>query len=112
MDETWQVMRLSSIAIGRHPICRAIQRLAERRIGMRAGRGIDVGDMSQPARRSDVERARQPTRGALDAEFWLTPMPDRRWSRDEREEKYAGLMVRARRLAIDPGRWDAEPISR
>ena len=38
----------------------------------------------------------------LDADIWLTPMPDRRLSREEREEMSAVMMVREDRLDIDP----------
>jgi penicillin-insensitive murein endopeptidase len=41
----------------------------------------------------------------LDADIWLTPMPDRRLSREEREETSAVMMVRTDRLDIDPGAW-------
>ncbi len=41
----------------------------------------------------------------LDADIWLTPMPNRRLSREEREETSAVMMVRADRLDIDPGAW-------
>ena len=56
------------------------------------------------ARRSDVHRARQPT-GGLDADIWLTPMPNRELSRNEREEMSAVMMVRSDRLDIDPHVW-------
>jgi penicillin-insensitive murein endopeptidase len=41
----------------------------------------------------------------LDADIWLTPMPNRRLSREEREETSAVMMVRADRLDIDPAVW-------
>jgi penicillin-insensitive murein endopeptidase len=41
----------------------------------------------------------------LDADVWLTPMPDRRFTREERELTSATDMVRADRLDIDPGTW-------
>ena len=41
----------------------------------------------------------------LDADIWLTPMPNRQLSRDEREEMSAVMMVRADRLDIDPNVW-------
>ena len=41
----------------------------------------------------------------LDADIWLTPMPDRQLSRNEREETSAVMMVRADRLDIDPAAW-------
>jgi penicillin-insensitive murein endopeptidase len=41
----------------------------------------------------------------LDADIWLTPMPKRQLSRNEREEMSATNMVRADRLDIDPAVW-------
>jgi penicillin-insensitive murein endopeptidase len=41
----------------------------------------------------------------LDADIWLTPMPDRRLSRAEREQMSAVDMVRPDRLDIDPAAW-------
>ena len=38
----------------------------------------------------------------LDADIWLTPMPNRQLSRNEREEMSAVMMVRGDRLDIDP----------
>ena len=43
----------------------------------------------------------------LDADIWLTPMPNRRLSRAEREEMSATNMVRDDWLDIDPARLDA-----
>ena len=39
----------------------------------------------------------------LDADIWLTPMPDRMLSREEREFMSAVNMVREDRRDIDPG---------
>ena len=41
----------------------------------------------------------------LDADIWLTPMPNRTLSRNEREEMSATMMVRHDRLDIDPSVW-------
>jgi penicillin-insensitive murein endopeptidase len=41
----------------------------------------------------------------LDADIWLTPMPNRQLSRNEREETSAVMMVRTDRLDIDPHAW-------
>ena len=38
----------------------------------------------------------------LDADIWLTPMPDHQLSREEREEMSAVMMVRDDRLDVDP----------
>src|SRR5437667_183876 len=41
----------------------------------------------------------------IDADIWLTPMPNRQLSRNEREEMSAVMMVREDRLDIDPHAW-------
>jgi penicillin-insensitive murein endopeptidase len=44
----------------------------------------------------------------LDADIWLTPMPNRQLSRGEREEMSATDMVRADKLDVDENRWTAD----
>jgi penicillin-insensitive murein endopeptidase len=66
--------------------------------------GILVGDMSQP-RGGPMLTGHASHQVGLDADIWLTPMPDRRLSREEREETSAVMMVRADRLDIDPSAW-------
>jgi penicillin-insensitive murein endopeptidase len=44
----------------------------------------------------------------LDADIWLTPMPDRTLSREEREFMSAVNMVREDRRDIDPEVWTRE----
>jgi penicillin-insensitive murein endopeptidase len=46
----------------------------------------------------------------LDADVWLTPMPDRTLSREERESMSATMMVRKDRLDIDPAAWTPKHI--
>jgi penicillin-insensitive murein endopeptidase len=41
----------------------------------------------------------------LDADIWLTPMPDRELSRREREEMSATMVVAANRKDVDPAVW-------
>ena len=68
--------------------------------------GILVGDMSQP-RGGPMFTGHASHQVGLDADIWLTPMPNRQLSRNEREEMSAVMMVRADRLDIDPKRLDA-----
>ena len=63
--------------------------------------GILVGDMSQP-RGGPMFTGHASHQVGLDADIWLTPMPDRQLSRKEREEMSAVMMVRDDRLDIDP----------
>ena len=66
--------------------------------------GILVGDMSQP-RGGPMLTGHASHQVGLDADIWLTPMPDRQLSREEREEMPAVMMVRPDRLDIDPNVW-------
>jgi penicillin-insensitive murein endopeptidase len=47
----------------------------------------------------------------LDADVWLTPMPNRQLSRNEREEMSAVMMVRSDRLDIDPHAWTPDHLA-
>jgi penicillin-insensitive murein endopeptidase len=103
--ETWQVMRLSRNRNWGHPDLVALVERLSVRIHKEAGwPGILVGDMSQP-RGGPMLTGHASHQVGLDADIWLTPMPDRRFSREEREEKSAMMMVRPDRLDIDPDVW-------
>jgi penicillin-insensitive murein endopeptidase len=66
--------------------------------------GILVGDMSQP-RGGPMITGHASHQVGLDADVWLTPMPDHQLSRTEREEMSAVMMVRPDRLDVDPHVW-------
>lgn len=103
--ETWQVMRLSRNRYWGHPdLVALLQRLAAKAHKDAGWPGILVGDMSQP-RGGPMFTGHASHQIGLDADIWLTPMPDRRLSRNEREEMSAVMMVRADRLDIDPNTW-------
>jgi penicillin-insensitive murein endopeptidase len=102
---TWQVMRLSRNRNWAHPdMVKLLERLSAK-VHKEAGwPGILVGDMSQP-RGGPMITGHASHQVGLDADVWLTPMPDRRLSREEREEMSAVMMVRADRLDVDPTVW-------
>ena len=103
--ETWQVMRLSRNRYWAHPdMVALVRRLATRAHKDAGWPGILVGDMSQP-RGGPMLTGHASHQVGLDADIWLTPMPNRRLSRNEREEMSAIMMVRADRLDIDPNVW-------
>ena len=103
--ETWQVMRLSRNRYWGHPnLVALLKRLADKAHKDAGWPGILVGDMSQP-RGGPMFTGHASHQVGLDADIWLTPMPDRRLSREEREETSAVMMVRADRLDIDPSAW-------
>lgn len=102
---TWQVMRLSRNRNWALPeTVRLIERIADKAHEQAGWPGILVGDMSQP-RGGPMLTGHASHQIGLDADIWLTPMPNRRLSRNEREEMSAVMMVRRDRLDIDPAAW-------
>ena len=102
----WQVMRPSRNRMWGTPyLVDFIERLSPKapRVGWP---GLLVGDMSQP-RGGPMLTGHASHQLGLDADVWLTPMPDHRMSRAEREETSATDMVRSDRLDIDPRGLDA-----
>jgi penicillin-insensitive murein DD-endopeptidase len=103
--ETWQVMRLSRNRNWAHPDMVALLKRLSAKVHKDAGwPGILVGDMSQP-RGGPMFTGHASHQVGLDADIWLTPMPNRTLSRNEREEMSAVMMVRPDRLDIDPNVW-------
>jgi penicillin-insensitive murein endopeptidase len=102
--DTWQVMRLSRNRNWGYPDMIALLK----RLSVKAHRdgwpGILVGDIAQP-RGGPALSGHASHQIGLDADIWLTPMPDRRLSREEREEMSAVMMVREDRLDVDPKVW-------
>jgi penicillin-insensitive murein endopeptidase len=103
--DTWQVMRLSRNRYWAHPdLVKLLERLSVKAHKDAGWPGILVGDMSQP-RGGPMITGHASHQVGLDADIWLTPMPNRRLSREEREEMSAVMTVRADRLDIDPKVW-------
>jgi len=100
---TWQVMRLSRNRNWGHPkLVAFLERLADQ--APKTGwRGLLVGDMSQP-RGGPMITGHASHQVGLDADIWLTPMPNREFTRLEREEKLATMVVRDDREDVDPHR--------
>ena len=102
---TWQVMRLSRNRMWGHPdLIAFMHRLAEKVPKVSGWNGILVGDMSQP-RGGPMLTGHTSHQVGLDADIWLTPMPNRELTRLEREEMSATMMVREDRKDIDPSVW-------
>lgn len=100
--DTWQVMRLSRNRYWGHPAMIALlKRLAANAHKDAGWPGILVGDIGQP-RGGPALSGHASHQIGLDADVWLTPMPDRELSREDREEMSAVMMVRDDRLDIDP----------
>ena len=103
--QTWQVMRLSRNRNWGHPaLVSFLERLTARVPRINGWPGLLVGDMSQP-RGGPMLTGHASHQLGLDADIWLTPMPDRRLSRAEREELSATNLVRPDKLDVDPARY-------
>jgi penicillin-insensitive murein endopeptidase len=102
---TWQVMRLSRNRNWGHPdLIQLLQRLSARVPQINGWPGLLVGDVSQP-RGGPMITGHASHQVGLDADIWLTPMPDHRLTRSEREELSATDMVRPDLLDVDPSVW-------
>jgi penicillin-insensitive murein endopeptidase len=101
---TWQVMRLSRNRNWGHPeLIKFLERLSTK--AAKAGwPGLLVGDMSQP-RGGPMITGHASHQVGLDADIWLTPMPNRTLTRQEREEMSATMAVAESRLDVDPRVW-------
>lgn len=101
----WQVMRLSRNRNWAHPdMVALIEKLAAKVHKTAGWPGLLIGDMAQP-RGGPMITGHASHQVGLDADIWLTPMPNRMLSRNEREEMSAVNMVRADKLDIDPRVW-------
>ena len=109
--DTWQVMRLSRNRYWALPDMVALVKRLSAKAKKDAGwNGILVGDMSQP-RGGPMLTGHASHQVGLDADIWLTPMPNRLLSREEREEMSAVMMVAPDRLDVDPKVWTPTHIN-
>jgi len=103
--ETWQVMRLSRNRNWGHPqLIGLLQRLSAKMPSINGWPGLLIGDIAQP-RGGPMITGHASHQIGLDADVWLTPMPERRLSRLEREEMSATNVVRSDWLDVDPAVW-------
>ncbi len=101
----WQVMRLSRNRNWGHPaLIRFLEKLAAKVHKAGNWNGLLVGDMSQP-RGGPMISGHASHQVGLDADIWLTPMPDHELTRAEREEMSAINMVAEDRRDVDPSVW-------
>ena len=100
--EVWQVMRLSRNRNWGHPeLVRMVRRLAEDAAANDGWPGLLVGDLSQP-RGGPMLTGHNSHQIGLDADIWLTPMPERRFSAGEREQLAATSMLAKDGIHADP----------
>jgi penicillin-insensitive murein DD-endopeptidase len=102
--DTWQVMRLSRNRNWGHPILVEFLEKLAAQAPKTGWHGLLVGDMSQP-RGGPMRTGHASHQIGLDADIWLTPMPDRELTRQEREEMSATMIVAEDRRDVDPNVW-------
>ena len=103
--ENWQVMRLARNRNWGHPhLVSLLERLAKRGPDSAKWPGLLVGDISQP-RGGPMLTGHASHQIGLDADVWLTPMPDRRLNTDERENMSATNLVAPDWMDVEPKLW-------
>src|SRR5262245_27899300 len=101
----WQTMRLSRNRNWGHPkLVALVEKLALEAKEKDGWPGLLVGDLSQP-RGGPMLTGHASHQVGLDADIWLTPMPDRRLSEKEREDLSATSMLAADQVSVDPNLW-------
>jgi penicillin-insensitive murein endopeptidase len=102
--KSWQVMRLSRNRNWGHPSLVAFLEHLASQAPKTGWHGLLVGDMSQP-RGGPMRTGHASHQVGLDADIWLTPMPNRELTRVEREEMSATMVVAEDRKDVDPNVW-------
>jgi penicillin-insensitive murein endopeptidase len=98
----WQVMRLSRNRMWGHPtLISLVERLATESKEKDGWPGLLVGDIAQP-RGGPMTSGHASHQVGLDADVWLTRMPDKRLSEKEREDISATSMLAADDISVDP----------
>ena len=100
----WQVMRLSRNRNWGHPNLIALLEKLSRDSAKTGWNGLLVGDISQP-RGGPMLTGHASHQVGLDADIWLTPMPNRRFTNQEREDVSAVSMLKANSLYVDQNKW-------
>jgi len=101
----WQVMRPSRNRAWGHPVLIAfLEQLAQKLPGEAGWPGLLVGDIAQP-RGGPMLTGHGSHQIGLDADIWLTPMPNRRLSPAERDRISARDVVARDGIDIDPTAW-------
>jgi penicillin-insensitive murein endopeptidase len=103
----WQVMRPSRDRAWGHPVLIAfIERLSAKLAAAAGWPGFLIGDIAQP-RGGPMLTGHGSHQIGLDADIWLTPMPNRRLTPAERDEMSATDVVAAGGLGVNPAVWNS-----
>ncbi|WP_372423988.1 penicillin-insensitive murein endopeptidase [Salinarimonas chemoclinalis] len=101
----WRVMRVSRNRNWGHPdLVALLERLAAATPEAVGWPGLLVGDLAQP-RGGPMIWGHASHQNGLDADVWLTPMPETGVDRPARETMMATSVVRADRRDVDPAVW-------
>ncbi len=100
----WQAMRLSRNRNWGHPKLIALVEKLALEAKEDGWPGLLVGDLSQP-RGGPMLSGHASHQVGLDADIWLTPMPDRRLTDQEREDLSATSMLATDKVSVDPNIW-------
>jgi penicillin-insensitive murein endopeptidase len=108
--KTWQVMRLSRNRNWAHPaMIKTLEDLANKAPSI-GWPGFLVGDMAQP-RGGPMITGHWSHQVGLDADVWLTPMPDRELTRQEREQMLATNVVNDKWTDVRPDVWSEKYVA-
>ena len=109
--EAWQVMRLSRNRNWGNPkLIAFLERFSKEVPSINGWPGLLVGDISQP-RGGPMLTGHSSHQIGLDADVWLSPMPHRDLSRQEREFMSATNVVRPDGLDVDPDKWTPQHLA-
>ena len=107
----WQVMRLSRNRNWGNPALIAfLERFAKHVPAINGWPGLLVGDISQP-RGGPMLTGHASHQVGLDADIWLSPMPERTLSTQEREMMSATNVVRTDGLDVDRTKWTPQHLA-
>jgi len=102
--KTWQVMRLSRNRNWGHPnLIRVLEKLSNQAPSI-GWSGFLIGDMAQP-RGGPMLNGHWSHQVGLDADVWLTPMPDHEFTPAEREQMLATNVVNDTWTDVRPKVW-------
>ena len=104
---TWQAMRLERNRRWGHPELIALVQKLSQEATADGWPGLLVGDISQP-RGGPMLSGHASHQVGLDADIWLTKMPSRRMTRQERADTSAISVLKNGTLFVDPDIWTAE----
>jgi penicillin-insensitive murein DD-endopeptidase len=108
---TWQVMRPSRNRNWGHPeLVNFLERFAPLAAKATGWQGILIGDMAQP-RGGPLPFGHKSHQIGLDVDIWFMPMPDRVFSRDERENIVATNVVAADGKRVNDQIWNPGDVA-